>query len=110
MSPRYAAIRAGLLLLAVGLAAAAPWTADSFPSISDTAACGRPGVPKTAVCDPDGLVSAHFSLERNDAPRGRHQQLYDLQISSDVPHSAAARTACWALAHCHPPPASAAAK
>ncbi|KAL4451793.1 hypothetical protein ABPG75_007455 [Micractinium tetrahymenae] len=49
---------AALLLLAVGLAAAAPWTVDSFPSISDTASCGRPGVPKTAVCDPDDLLSA----------------------------------------------------
>ncbi|PSC70754.1 glycoside hydrolase [Micractinium conductrix] len=37
------------------------WTPASFPDINGPggpAACGRPGVDRTALCDPDGLLSA----------------------------------------------------
>ena len=58
---RWAAFGALAALVLPLLVTAEVWTPASFPDINGPggpAACGRPGVDRTALCDPDGLVSA----------------------------------------------------
>lgn len=47
-----------LSLLAVQCVAAVRWSPASLPNpMLSPAACGRPGVARSSVCDPDSLLS-----------------------------------------------------
>jgi len=59
-----------LLAVAVQCAAAARWSPSSLPNpMLSPAACGRPGVARSAVCDPDSLLSKTEKDEIEGAPR-----------------------------------------